>query len=492
MLPPLSRAVVPLVAAFSGLICATQNGYELAGDEYFFLVAGKHLSWGYADQPPLVAALACLTDALAPGSRVLLRLPMVVAVCVGVLMCAVLAREFGGGRATQLLAAGAFAVSPYALTHSRWVTTDAIDMALWTTVIWLLMRWTRTRDDRLWWAVGGLTALALQGKYLIGVFWAVTAIAILMVGPRELFRRPMVLVAALLAALSTVPSLAWQAQHGWPQLQEGPAIWSDVAALGGRVIFVPSVVASLGIIGTVLFCWGTWWLLRYGGSNRFLGVVIVALVVLVWVLELRRNYLGGIYPLGIAVGAVHVGSASRYRWWRLGTTWTAIAVSAVVLVPALVPVGSGWLGGVTRYVLPDHRNDWNGLASAVAAAVDEVPEPDRGGTVIVAGDYWRSSVLDRLRPAYSLPPVYGDMQGSWFFGPPPARTSTIVYVDALPDALQRQCGSVVLSRRFVDKRTSPFSIEPSVTPIYICSGIDAPIIRLWPELRHTVLPARLA
>ncbi|MEU5693256.1 glycosyltransferase family 39 protein [Actinosynnema sp. NPDC020468] len=489
VLPRLSRAVPALVVAFGVLVCVTQNGYELAGDEYFFLVAGDHLAWGYADQPPLVAALARLSDTLLPGSRLLLRLPMVLAVCAGILVTALIAREFGGRRAVQLWAAAAFALSTYALVHTRAVTTDAIDMACWATVTWLLVRWTRTRRDGLWWGIGLATAFALQGKYIIGVFWVLVALALLAVGPREVFRKPVVWLAGLLAALSTIPSLTWQARNGWPQADEGPAIRADAEALGGHLVFLPSLFSWVGLAGAVLFGWGTWWLLRHGRDTRFLGVVLVAAVALVWLLELRRNYLGGLFPLGIAVGAVRFGLlAERRPWLWRGAALPALALTVVVLLPALIPVGPGWLGGVNRYLLPDHRFDWDGLAVAVSEVARRVPESERGTTVVIAGDYWRSSALERGRDEHSLPPVYGDMQGSYFFGPPPPGTTTVIYVDDLPEPLRRHCGSHELGGTFVDPLTSPVHREQTHTPIHLCRDLRVPIDRLWPELRHTTLP----
>jgi hypothetical protein len=477
-----------MVLAFGALISVTQVGFELAGDEYFFLVAGEHLSWGYADQPPLVAALARAADLLAPGSRAVLRLPMVMSVCVAAFICAVISREFGGGRRAQILSGAVFMVSPYALVHSRWVTTDAIDMACWATVFWLLIRWVRTRNDATWWAVAAVTGLALQGKYLIGVLWLLIAGVLVAIGPRDVFRRPMVAVAAAVTALSTIPSLMWQAQHGWPQAEEGPAILENVVAAGGRVTFVPSVVAALGVVGSVLFCIGTWWLVRHGGECRFLGVVIVALILVVWIGQLRPNYLGGLYPLGISVGAVRAERFLGDRRWPWRTAWAATACWTLVVLPALIPVGHQWLGGVNRHLLPDRRNDWSGLAAAVSSVAREVPEADQGGTVVIAGDYWRSSVLHRLRPAYGLPPVYGDMQGSWFFGPPPATTTTVVYVNTVPEALRRRCGSLTLVRWHSDSRVSAIYPNQDRVPISVCRGIDRPIPQIWPELRHTRLP----
>ena len=44
-------------------------GYGYHRDELYFLVAGDHLAWGYADQGPLTPFIAHVMDGVAPGSE---------------------------------------------------------------------------------------------------------------------------------------------------------------------------------------------------------------------------------------------------------------------------------------------------------------------------------------------------------------------------------------------------------------------------------------
>src|SRR4051794_16101963 len=64
-----------LAAAVTLTLIAFAGGYGYHRDELYFIQAGRHLAWGYADQGPLTPVLAHLMDELSPGSLTILRLP---------------------------------------------------------------------------------------------------------------------------------------------------------------------------------------------------------------------------------------------------------------------------------------------------------------------------------------------------------------------------------------------------------------------------------
>src|SRR4051812_8777642 len=94
---------VPLVATLTGVLLLVVSGrYGYHRDELYFLQAGRHLSWGYPDQPPLVPFVARVVSAVAPGSLPALRLPSALIAAGGGLLCRVVAprprgRPRGGG-----------------------------------------------------------------------------------------------------------------------------------------------------------------------------------------------------------------------------------------------------------------------------------------------------------------------------------------------------------------------------------------------------------
>src|SRR3970040_25886 len=89
------------------------NGrYGYFRDELYYIACGEHLDWGYVDQPPLVALAAKLSRLLLGDSLFAIRFFPAVAGSLKVLLAGFLARELGGGRLAQALAALAVIIAP--------------------------------------------------------------------------------------------------------------------------------------------------------------------------------------------------------------------------------------------------------------------------------------------------------------------------------------------------------------------------------------------
>ncbi|MEU4802857.1 glycosyltransferase family 39 protein [Actinosynnema sp. NPDC023587] len=487
---PVAWVPVVAVAVVLGAVLALGAGvFPLGGDELYFLVAGRHPAWGYVDQPPLTPLLARLMDSLFPGSPAGLRLPVTLLTPGAAVVAALTARELGGGARAQTLTAAVFATCPILLGNSHRLITDSVDLPLWVVITWLLARWVRLRADRLWPVMGAVTGLAVQNKYLVLAFWAVALVALAVVGPRAVFRRRWPWLGGLVAAVALLPGLWWQSRHGWPQWEMGSVIAAEVAETGGRLLLGPLVLVAAGLVGSALAVSGAWWLTR-SADHRFLGWAVVGLAAVVLVAGLRRDYLIGVLPLCWAMAAVQVERGTTARWWRWVPTWPALALSVLVLLRGIVPIEGEWAGGVDRYLLPmpDHR-DWSGLAVAVSEVHRGLSPAERDGAVVVAGDYWRASALAVFGPAHDLPPVYGDMRGSWDFGPPPEDARTVIYVGAVPHELAERCGALRPAGEHVDRVTPAVVGDVPPTPLAVCSARTGTWAELWPRLRHLELRA---
>jgi 4-amino-4-deoxy-L-arabinose transferase-like glycosyltransferase len=483
--PALARLpVFGIAGAVVVLLLALSGRYGYLGDELYFVVAGRHLSWGYADQPPLLPLLAVTANTIAPGSLFLLRLPGALVTGAGIVVAALTARELGGERRAQWQTAAAYAVSLQLLASGHFLATSTLDPFLWTVIGWLVVRWVRTRRDGLLVWAGLVTGIDMQVKYLIPLLWLALLVSVLVVGPRALLRRPLLWVGFAIAVVITVPSLLWQATHGWPQLAVTKQINGDVAASGGRLALIPMAVYTAGIlVGAVLLCYGLWQLLRAPElrAYRFLGWTVVGVTVLCIATEGRYYYVAGLYSLCWAAATVRMQQRTPHAWWRWLATWPSYAVSAVIAITAGLPVLPAASYGQTLTVAGSVG--WSEFSQDVADTYHSLPAEHRADTAIVATTYWQASAIDFYGPRQGLPAAYSPNRGFWFFGQPPASATDMLFIGASSLGLNKYCTSL--------RPVSAVNIENGAdgqqhgVSIWDCTGLRTTWTQIW-QTYHVV------
>lgn len=454
--------VVHLVLAYVG---------EYWLDEVYMFTAGRyHPSWGYADQPPLVPMLAAAMDWLAPGSQWALRLPAVVATGVGVLLVGVITRELGGDRRAQLIACGAWATNLWTAIVGHWITTYTIEPTLWLLFSWLLVRWIRVRDDRLLLGLGVVVGVTIQTKFQIFALCGVILLAVLSSGPRALLKRPGSWYAAGIALVIGLPTLLWQAGHGWPQLEMGPVVAGESVLMGGgRTGTATWMLLFAGVAGTGLLLYGLWRLLFTVEFReyRFLGITFVVLYVFFVATLARPYYLCGLYAVPIAAGAV--GLQRRRELLGDRRTWLVWPVFGLSLFTAYVAATS--LGLHARAaILPTLPSD-EVVAERTAAAYHRLPPEIREHTAVLGEDYAFASSVELHARKHGLPQVYSPHRGYGFFGSPGEDATAVLWVGADPGPMRPYFRTV-----------RPLS--GGRMPTWLCLERDAAWDEIWPRITH--------
>jgi 4-amino-4-deoxy-L-arabinose transferase-like glycosyltransferase len=123
---------------------ATAAVYGLFVDELYFLACGEHLAWGYVDMPPLTALQAWLARSLFGDSTLAIRLFPALAGAALVLLTGIIARELGGRRWAQGLAALAVLVAPGYLAVDSYLSMNSVEPLLWMGCALVLIRITQS------------------------------------------------------------------------------------------------------------------------------------------------------------------------------------------------------------------------------------------------------------------------------------------------------------------------------------------------------------
>ena len=296
-----------IAAAVTVVLIATASRYGYHRDELYFLEAGQHLDWSYADQGPLTPFIARVMSEISATSLTVFRIPAAFAAGTTVLLTGLTARELGGSRRAQLIAAACAAVGVIVLFTGHTLSTSTFDLLVWTAVVYLVIRAIRTRDDRLWPAAGVVLGLGLLNKPLPAFLAGGLLIGVAIAGPRELLKNRYVWTGALIALVIWSPWLIWQQANGWPQID----VSRDIAAGGStssepwwaivpfQVLLISPLLAPVWIAGLVRL----WRTAQERAPSPNLRFIVIAWVVLaiVFMAHGRQAVLPG-RPLARAAG----------------------------------------------------------------------------------------------------------------------------------------------------------------------------------------------
>jgi len=225
-----------------------------------------------------VPAIARLVLATAGPSVVALRLLPALAGGAAVVLTALTARELGGGRTAQLVAALAAATSAQLLAMFHLLSTSPFDVVFWNVVVLLVVRMLRTGNDRLWLAIGGAGGVGLMNKLNVGLLLAAVVVALAAGRRRRLVRSRFLPVGAALAAAIVSPDLIWNATHQWAQVSMMRSLRSENASLANSLTFIPAQLVVVGPALALLWIGGLGRLLRHD-DGRPLALAYLGLLV---------------------------------------------------------------------------------------------------------------------------------------------------------------------------------------------------------------------
>jgi hypothetical protein len=488
-------AVIAVAAFAAEMVVSARYGY--VRDELYFLSAGRHLAFGYVDQPPLTPLLARLAAVVGGNTLVALRVVPALALAALVVATATMSRMLGAGRTGQLLAALAAAACTEYLGAMHELTTTTPDFVFWAVTLLLVMKLLASQDPRWWAAIGACVGVASEAKWNIGFLVAALAAGFLATDARRLLHSRYLLAGGLIAAALAAPDLIWQAAHGWPSIDvfralQGEAGHNRAVYWAAQALFTGPVLVPVWVTGAI-------WSVRSEAARRFrpVGIACVLAIVLQFVLGGKAYYPGGAYTFLLAAGCVPAErwlaarrlAANRPRAGQIGPAAVlagAMLAGALIAAPVTLPV----LPARALHAAPVQKINydlgeeiaWPKLVALVSREYHALPPAQRQQATILTGNYGEAGAIDRYGPGLGLPQVYSGANNFWLWGPPPAADTAAIAVNLDPAFLHREFRHVRLAATFWNGLG--VSDDEQGVQVFVVTGLRSSWARAWPAFRE--------
>ena len=492
---PFDRRVIAVGGIVFAVLMALSDRYGFDRDELYFLDCARHLQASYVDQPVLAPLLAWVSLKLFGVSLPGLRVWPALAAWATVVVAGLTAREFGGTRRAQLLAAFGTAMAPWLLGSDHLANTTPYALLAWAGLALVVVRIGRTGDCR-WWLAGGLVAgLGVADDHSEAFLAVAVVIGALLSGGRRLIWNRWFAAGAVIMLAFEVPDLWWQAQHQWATIAMTEALNRENGGLAqiGPWVLQQLSIAALTLPGVSVI--GLWCLSRSGRPLwRALAWAYGLLFVLFAVTAGAKGYyLGAAYVYLLAAGAVAIDGWLQARPGRLRNLLLVTAVLTAVSLPAALPVLSP--AGLARTFYksnptPLETIGWPQLVRTVDAVWISLPPSQRASAVLYADTYGLAGAINELGRGTGLPTAVSSQNSEWWWGPGNPHATTIVAVAPGPAGGGTGYGAYLrlyfTHVRVAATLSNPYGIHNQQWGghVYICTGPYQPWAQTWPLLRR--------
>jgi hypothetical protein len=478
------------------------NRYGYFRDEFDYLACGDHLAWGYVDQPPLLPFLVRVSRLVLGESLRSIRFLPALATSAVVVLAALMTREFGGRSFALIVTAVAVLIAPIYLSGGSLLTTNCLEPLLWMGCAYFAILAIK-RDPKYWLWFGVVAGLGLQEKYSIGVFGFALVAGLLLTKQRKAILNRWFWIGGGAAFLIFLPNLIWNIRNHWPFLElmhNIRAAGRDVSLsafqyLAQQILLAHPLTAPIWISGVLAFLF-----FPHLRKYRFLGWSYLIAFTAFVVLKGKNYYLGPIYPMLFAGGAVMVEIAverSRQVWLKPLIIILLLGGGAA-LAPLVVPVFSvdhfvAYMNKLPFKVprsehshesalLPQHYADqfgWEEMAAMTAQAWARIPIEERGDCGIFAQDYGQAGAIDFFGPRYGLPRALSGHQTYFLWGSRNYSGNCLIVLDDKQEILEKLFEQV----EYVGSSDNPYALERHI-PVFICRGAKfGSLQQLWPKIK---------
>jgi len=480
------------------------NRYGYFRDEFDYMACGDHLSWGFVDHPPMVPLLVKISRLVFGDSLRSIRLIPALAVSAAVILIVMIARELGGRRFGVVFAALAFIISPISLSDGSLLTTNCLEPLLWMGCVYFAILAIQRGDPRYWLWFGVAAGIGLEEKYSIAVLGFALVVGLVVTAQRRVLAEKWIWLGGTASFLVFLPNFLWNMQHHWPFVElmhnikaEGrDVVLSPLQYFAQQLLIIHPVLAPIWILGILAFLFAARW-----KALRFLGWCYLAAFIVFVVLKGKNYYLGPIYGVYLAAGAVVIErfiEQKKQAWLKPALIVVLVAAGAWIapVVMPVLPVDQfiAYMEKLPfkvprsehshmRAVLPQHYADqfgWEEIVAKTAEVYQSIPADERVGCGIFAQDYGQAGAIDFFGKRYGLPPALSGHQTYFLWGPRGYTGNCLIVLDDHQEVLEKLFERVEFMGNSAD---NPYALEREVG-VFLCHGLKfGSLADFWPQLK---------
>ena len=440
------------------LLAAGRYGFNR--DELSILEDARHLAWGYAAYPPLTPFFGRLALTLFGTSLVGFRFFSALLQAIGVVLTGLMAKDLGGGRAAQVVAA--CAAIPFSLGVGALMQYTSFDYFFWVLTACFVVRLLKTGNARYFLLVGLSIGLGMLAKYTMLFFAAGILAGLLFTDNRKYFRTIWPWLGLLVSLLIVAPNFLWQVRHHFIAYDFLRFLHHRDVAEGVTQSFLADQF-EMTLLFSPLWIAGLCFCLFAHEAKQFRVLAWMYLVPLAifLVAKGRGYYLMPAYTFLYAAGAVWGErrisklSSRQSRPIRAAVA-AALAISIVgataVALP-LAPIPSAWFraADAINLTLRDEIG-WQDLVSTLAQIRDSLPAESRAHLGILAENYGEVGAINLYGPSHGLPLAVSGVNSSWERGygnPPPQILIIVGFPRTFVEANFESCRLVAQNTNFL-------------------------------------------
>lgn len=485
------------------LVTNWRGGYGYFRDELYYMACSRRLDLGYVDQPPLSLYILALNRFLFGESLFALRLVPAVAGSVTVFISGLMARELGGRRFAQALAATAAIICPAFIAGAAFYSMNCFDMLFWVLTAYAAIRLIRTGKPRFWIALGFLLGLGLLNK--VGVLWLGAGLfaGVLFSKQRTWLKTPWPWIAGATALLLFSPFVYWNLTHDLAHLEFIRNATSGKYSGLTPLSFIRGQVEIHNPVTLPLWLAGLWFFFadREGRKFATLGwMYAIPILILVLNGHSKPEYLSAAYPMLFAGGSVVFERllSGSYRLW-LRRVYVSLLALGMIFAPIVLPIlpVETYIRYTTALGMKPFTSEgkklaelhqfyadmfgWEAKAAAVAKVYNRLSPEDRQKCAIFADNYGRCGAIDFFGKAYGLPDSIGRHNNYWIWGPREYTGELVIILGGDLEDKQKSFESVEVAGVVSCKYCMPYEND---LRIYVCRKLKMPLKEFWPRLKN--------